>query len=717
MSKSILISIVLIMGGIYCQVIGQKSPEKRGNIYFEAAKYFDALKAYNQIKKINKDPQLLIKRGQCYLHTNRPDECIKDMAAAHQLKSLDNQRYKYSAQAYFSKGEYEEAAKFYKTYLNTLKPKHPEYANIILEIKKCGYARNKKFNSQLAFVENFGENINTEYDEFGPKQSPTKVGRYYFSSSRVGSIGGLRDPNGLEDEMRGHYSSDIYYLDLIDGNWTEVQLFDALINTSKNEVLQDFNSDGSVMYYLKSSTENLYNLYTDTFHQEKISDGLPTPVVFGQFNAAIGDKDLSLFNDSLMLFSSKRSGGFGGFDLYYSVYRYGYWQEAVNFGTKINTPYDEISPFLVKNGDILYYSSNQWEGLGGFDIFKSNYEGNNWSQPINLFAPINTPRDEINIEISSDGTQAVFASNRIVSKGGFDLYIAYFKEQVTDQLDIIAMPQFVNPKDEMSDVDSNGSSTQQVEDLGSNLPVKEIILKPLYFTNDDEVLSNQNIGHLKILADIMQIHPEVNLLVQSHNLPESRRSVDLFFSIKRAEKISEQLAKFGIPSSRIILQGLGSNFSLAAPMIQGMKSSLAEKTNQRIDLDLIKDEKSPLKIVYERPVVADIFRDSKWDTFAAKNQRLTFRVKFAETNQMLQSELLTTLPDIILEKNGTDSKYTYTAGNFETLAEAEALQNTLKEDNVSNTSIKVYYQGRPVMPNEIEKLLKDYPDFKYWSEK
>lgn len=717
MLRIVLISILLFLSGIFCQLNAQKSPEKRGDIYFKAGKYFDALMAYNQIKKINKEPQLLIKRGQCYLYTNRPDECIKDMIAAHQLKSLDDHRFLYSAQAYFSKGEYEDAAKFYKTYLNTLKPKNDEYNNIIYEIKKCGFAKNKKFSPQLAFIENFGDNINTEFDEFRPKQSPTKVGRYYFSSARKGAIGGLRDDIGLEDEMKGHYSSDIYYIDLLDGNWTDVQAFEGLINTSKNEVLEDFSTDGSVMYYLKSTQQNHYNLYTDTFHQEKIAENIPSPVQLGQFDTSIGDKDLYIFNDSLMLFSSKRSNGLGGYDLYYSVLRNGYWQEAVNFGPQINTANDEISPYLIKNGKTLYFSSDQWQGLGGFDIFKSDFLGKEWSQAINLFAPFNSPRNEKNIEVSSDGTQVVFASDRISSKGGYDLYIAYPKEQIIGQLDVVTMPDFVDVNTEIVDSEHHAKEKNQVDEVLNNLPTKEIILKPLYYDSDDEVLSNQNIGNLKRMADLMQVHPEIKLLVQSHNIPETRVSADLYFSIKRAEKVSEQLSKLGIQPSRIYLQGMGSNFPLAAPLVQDMKSSLAEKTNNRIDLDLIKDEKSPIKVVYERPIVADMFRDAKWDAFTAKNEGITFRVKFAETNQMLISDLLSTLPDIIVEKNGEDSKYTYTTGNFVSLSEAEDLQKVLKEKNVTNTLIKVYFHGRPIMPNEMEKLLVDFREFKIWSER
>ena len=120
--KSIVVFLFLVIVAIPKQFYAQKSQLKQGNLYFEYGKYGDALKSFNNYKKTEKEPQTLIKRGICYLKTNKPDECIRDMALAHQLKSLDNTRFKYSAMAYFSKGEYLDAARFYKTYLNTLKP-------------------------------------------------------------------------------------------------------------------------------------------------------------------------------------------------------------------------------------------------------------------------------------------------------------------------------------------------------------------------------------------------------------------------------------------------------------------------------------------------------------------------------------------------------------------------------------------------------------------
>jgi len=75
-----------------------------------------------------------------------------------------------------------------------------------------------------------------------------------------------------------------------------------------------------------------------------------------------------------MVFTSDRPGGFGGFDLYYSVFTDGNWSDPVNFGDKINTPYNEYRP-IVKTfdfeftNDMMIFSSDRPGGLGGFDLY------------------------------------------------------------------------------------------------------------------------------------------------------------------------------------------------------------------------------------------------------------------------------------------------------------------------------------------------------------
>ena len=79
-----------------------------------------------------------------------------------------------------------------------------------------------------------------------------------------------------------------------------------------------------------------------------------------------------------MVFTSNRPGGMGGFDLYYSIFRNGNWSSPVNFGPRINTSSDEYRPVLGSNPDFtnqfMMFSSNRTGGKGGFDLYFTGVE-------------------------------------------------------------------------------------------------------------------------------------------------------------------------------------------------------------------------------------------------------------------------------------------------------------------------------------------------------
>lgn len=73
------------------------------------------------------------------------------------------------------------------------------------------------------------------------------------------------------------------------------------------------------------------------------------------------------------------------------------WSATINLGTIINTDSDEDFPYLSNDGKTLYFSSKAHGSMGGFDIFKSewNETSNMWSVPINMGVPINSPFDDM----------------------------------------------------------------------------------------------------------------------------------------------------------------------------------------------------------------------------------------------------------------------------------------------------------------------------------
>lgn len=684
----------------------QKSELRKANILFESGNYNMAITAFNNYGKTNKKPRLLVKRGISFLLTNQPDSCIRDMKMAEKLKSEDNNLYKYIAQAYMYKDDYIQAAQYYKIFLNTLPRGTDEWQHTVNQIKKCGFARNGKYYPQIAFVENIGNKVNTKNDEFYPKQSPNTLSRYYFSSARQGSIGGKINKNGDPDPVKGRYTADIYYTELTDGNWSTVQPLGENINSANNEWLQGFNTDGKIMYYIREPVDGNAYLNTDTFSLKNnlLSDTKPVRTL--PFNPENGDQYLHYFNDSLILFSAKKDGGMGGYDLYYAMSQNGNWSLPVNMGPEINSPFDEIHPYVTKDGNTLYFSSDRNESFGGFDVFSSTFTNGRWSDPQNAGNPINSSGNDIHFQISTDGTMALFASDRITSLGGFDIYVCYFKDQLTNQFDIVDIPQFTKKiQDPSSSTEYSPESTKPI------VSKKQLIIRSISFTDDAEILNTSHISYLKRLAESIVIYPKTKIIVQSHTNATGKPDMELFLSLKRAESVADQLAKSGIKKENIVIQGLGANY----PMLQLFNGSeynrAAEKTNKHIDIRVIPEDEALLDIQYEWPVVPDNQIDSRWKVFqAAYTDTLLFRVKIAETSQMLKNEVIVSDNNVFIEQYPLSNQYLYTTGNFATWHEAFLYKSKLISHNIFGADIIPYLNGIRMTNEDIYLYQDKYPE-------
>lgn len=122
-----------------------------------------------------------------------------------------------------------------------------------------------------------------------------------------------------------------------------------------------------------------------------------------------------------MYFVSDKPGGFGQTDIYeVDIRENGTFSEPRNLGRSVNTAAKEMFPYMASNA--LYFSSDRAMGLGGLDVYKSEFTGEVFSVGINLGAPINSRRDDFSYIIDTKGIQGYFASNRKGGKGDDDIY-------------------------------------------------------------------------------------------------------------------------------------------------------------------------------------------------------------------------------------------------------------------------------------------------------
>jgi len=139
------------------------------------------------------------------------------------------------------------------------------------------------------------------------------------------------------------------------------------------------------------------------------------------------DKD-----ETMLVFASdmKWPGHKGGKDLYMvKLDKDGMPTGAPTNLGEVNTPKDEMFPFIRHDGS-LYFSSTGRAGMGGMDIFHAEKSGESWTAIDNLKSPINSSSDDFGIVFEGEEERGFFTSNRPGGKGQDDIWRFYLPDLV-----------------------------------------------------------------------------------------------------------------------------------------------------------------------------------------------------------------------------------------------------------------------------------------------
>lgn len=249
-----------------------------------------------------------------------------------------------------------------------------------------------------------------------------------------------RNKTERKDRWLNDNYMDLYYSKKgTDGNFEKPELFADELNTELHEGPSVFSRDQKTIYFTrndlykgrrgksKDGTTKL-NLYM----ADLVSGEWTNEREFPYNKADVDQAHPALTKDeTILVFASNEKGGYGGMDLWASSLEKGVWQKPVNLGSRINTPGDEVFPFIHEDGT-LFFASNGWSSLGGLDIFMAtqvyNHPDSLWEFPFNVGSPINSSGDDFGLIINKDKKEGYYASSRDGGSGEDDIYHFKIKE-------------------------------------------------------------------------------------------------------------------------------------------------------------------------------------------------------------------------------------------------------------------------------------------------
>ncbi|MCR8556838.1 OmpA family protein [Mucilaginibacter sp. BJC16-A38] len=468
---------------------------------------------------------------------------------------------------------------------------------------------------------NMGAEINTADDEYLP-----------VATADEGMLIFTRKINNNED---------FYKSMKVDNKWQTATYLSNQINTPQyNEGAESISQDGKYLFFTGCNRPDGLGR-CDIYIAQKKGDDWGKPFDLSPpVNTTGWESQPSISADGKTLyFVSNRKGGYGGYDIWKSTLSEKGWGDPENLGPNINTIYDEQSPFIHPDDSTLYFCSNGWPGLGGKDLFVSRLskEGK-WQKPENLGYPINSSGDENGLSLTANGTYAFFSSNNLNGYGGFDIYtfelppnlrphqVTYVKGTVNDAKTKAPLEAAV----EIIDLLKNQAVFQDYSDAkqgdflatltagknyGLNIsksgylfysanfslighepknpfnisvllePIEignKVILNNIFFDTNKFDLKPESVAELDQLVSFLTVNPTLHIEISGHTDNVGNDQLNQTLSENRAKSVYLYLINNKVVASRLVFKGYGKTQPIAPNTTEDDR-----KKNRRTEFKII----------------------------------------------------------------------------------------------------------------------------------
>jgi tetratricopeptide (TPR) repeat protein len=388
----------------------EKGDKAFDKLLFEEALYFYEL-AFEQQPA---DPAITRRIANTYRRMGQLTVSAEWYRTTLDLDASNNLDLIYYAEALKSLEQYDEAVEWYERYAQ----REPG------DRRAASHLRDREYYRDL-----FADTLKYEMKKLGINTPDPVIGISHLDGNRY-----LLSAVSVQNELSDKSNEPRNYLDIYEVTLNSMNelvnpiLLSSSVNSKFNDGPAYFSKGDQTLYITRNNIKkgkpvldaqgsvNL-KIYSSSFKDNQWGMAEELKINNDEFSSA----HASLSRDGQFIyFSSNRSGGHGGTDLYMAQRISGGWTEPVNLGPKVNTEGNEMFPFLSQD-NLLYFTSDGHAGLGGSDIFVSEKIGGNWQQPINLGAPINSNHDDFNLVYDRKDDRGFFCSNRS-GRGNDDLF-------------------------------------------------------------------------------------------------------------------------------------------------------------------------------------------------------------------------------------------------------------------------------------------------------
>jgi peptidoglycan-associated lipoprotein len=442
--------------------------------------------------------------------------------------------------------------------------------------------------------------INSRDSDYSPSFVGGKYNEIIFTSTRKAATGKRKSM------ITGQKYADLFRatFSVQRQKWEQPKLLEEnlMINTGDEEGATTFNSTGEQMIFTRCRYDKTEALGAELYSSSQLRGSWSDPIKVQVAGDSLTAAHPALSRDgNVLYFVSDMPGGYGGKDIWKAEKNGGSYDKPVNLGPEINTPGNEMFPFVRDNGE-LYFSSNYHPGMGGLDIFKAvQNEDKTWTVE-NMGYPMNSPGDDFGIAFVDEENRGMFTSSRKGSRGD-DIY------------EFMVPPKIFRVEGEVFDKQTgapvDGASVRIIGTDGTSLRIRtqngkfQMTIKPeteyvfaafkegflrdkatanttgledsqnfnfqLYLTPTDVPVNLENINYefgswellpqsetsLDTLIATLIVNPTITIEIMSHTDHVGSDQFNFELSQKRAQSVVNYLIGKGISPQRLVAKGYG----------------------------------------------------------------------------------------------------------------------------------------------------------------